>query len=54
MTQWIAANAASLIVGALVVIALIFAVRSILKQRRKGGCGQCPSAGTCRGEHRKQ
>ena len=47
MMGWAAANAASLTVGALLAAALVFAVRSILRQRRKGPCGNCPYAENC-------
>lgn len=47
MLDWIAANAVNLIVGAMIIVALVFAVRSHLKQRRGGGCAGCPRARDC-------
>ena len=52
MFDWIIANAATLIVGAVLLFAVVLAVCAIRKRKKRGGgcaggCGACPYAGDC-------
>ena len=40
-------NVWDIIVGALIVLAVVLAVRSMVRARRQGGCAVCPYAGSC-------
>jgi len=48
--NWISDNFGTLLVGALVLLALFFAARSVVKKRKQGGCvgcSGCDSADGC-------
>jgi len=48
--NWILNNRGTLLVGALVLLALFFAARSVVKKRKQGGCvgcSGCDSADGC-------
>lgn len=42
-------NVGTLIIAALVLLAVFFAVRSIWKRRKQGGCAGCPNCAACVG-----
>ena len=59
MFDWIAANAGTLLVSAVLLALVILAVLKMVRDRKQGkntcsmgmGCGGCPMSGTC---HKKQ
>lgn len=57
MFDWIAANAGTLLVSAVLLALVILAVVKMVQDRKQGkstcsmGCGGCPMSGTC---HKKQ
>ena len=40
-------NAWDVILGLLIAAAVALAIRSMIRQRKSGGCGGCPYAGSC-------
>lgn len=40
-------NVWDIVVGALVLVIVALAVRSMVRTRRQGGCAVCPYAGSC-------
>lgn len=57
MFDWIASNAGTLLVSAVLLVLVILAVLKMVRDRKQGkstcsmGCGGCPMSGTC---HKKQ
>jgi hypothetical protein len=57
MSDWIAANAGTLLVSAVLLVLVILDVLKMVRDRKQGkitcsmGCGGCPMSGTC---HKKQ
>lgn len=57
MFDWIAANAGTLLVSAVLLVLVILAVVKMVRDRKQGkstcgmGCGGCPMSETC---HKKQ
>ncbi|MBQ6322740.1 MAG: FeoB-associated Cys-rich membrane protein [Lachnospiraceae bacterium] len=54
--EWLAQNAGTLIVGAILILLVFFAIRNIVKNRKNGGCGcgcsgcgSSKSGGSCPG-----
>ena len=53
MFDWIAANAGTLLVSAVLLVLVILAVLKMVRDRKQGkstcsmGCGGCPMSGTC-------
>lgn len=53
MLEWITNNAGTIIISLVVAAVLIFAVYSIVKDKKKGSCscggscGSCPMGGSC-------
>jgi len=41
MLEWIAANIATIIIGAVLAVIVFFAIRSVIKSRKSGGCSGC-------------
>ena len=40
-------NVWDIVIGAIIVLAVVLAVRSMVQARKAGGCATCPYAGTC-------
>ena len=59
MLEWLAANLATIIVALVILAAVVFVIRKMIrdKKRGKGGCscgsdcGSCGACGTCHGGH---
>lgn len=41
MLEWLAANAATIVISAVLIVLLALAVRYIVKKRKSGGCAGC-------------
>ena len=44
MLEWLAANAATIVVCAVLIVLVAMAIRQIIKARKKGGCAGCNGA----------
>ena len=59
MIGWIAANWVNILVIALVAVAVFFAARSLIKDKKAGksscgcNCSHCALAGKCHGQNKK-
>ena len=45
MMEWIAANAATLVISAILLVVVVFAARHVYKVRKSGGCSGCADGG---------
>jgi len=45
MMEWIAANAATLVISAILLVVVVFAARYVYKVRKSGGCAGCADGG---------
>lgn len=59
MFEWIAANASTLVVCALIAAAVILVIINAVRNRKNGksscscGCSSCPMSGQCHKENKK-
>jgi hypothetical protein len=59
MIDWLAANWVNILVIALVAVAVFFAARSLIKDKKAGksscgcNCSHCALAGKCHSQHKK-
>ena len=59
MLEWIAANAANIIISAALLVIVALAVISIVRRKKSGkgscgcGCGNCPQSGYCNSAQKK-
>ena len=57
MLDWIAANLATILICALLIVIVFLIVRYLLRQKKAGksscgaGCAHCAMHGQCRGKH---
>ena len=54
MLEWLAANAATIIVGAVLIVLVAMAIRQIIKAKKKGGCAGCNGCSGCGGSCMRQ
>jgi len=47
MFTWLSANLATVVIVLLLAVAVFFAVRHVLRERKAGGCSGCSSRGSC-------
>ena len=45
MLAWLSANLATILISAVLLVLLAFAVRYLVKARKNGGCAGCPGCG---------
>lgn len=54
MLEWLAANAATIVISAVLIVLIALAIRYIVKKRRSGGCvgcDACSAKGGCSACH---
>lgn len=49
MFEWLAANAATVIIGGMLLVSVIFAARHVFGNMKKGGCAGC--GGCCENQY---
>ncbi len=49
MLEWLAANAATIVISAVLIVLLALAIRYIVKKRKNGGCVGCEACSSSKG-----